>query len=746
MPNNNTDVFLRLILDQLENAKLQTGILKDEAVLAGLEGQIEELAKKWNESGGKIIQTNKEISRSLTAEARVMRREAAAIVDDLKARQISTLNQLSGMVGGLSRGALVTGGGILGGAFLEVNKYVNDAKEATAITRAWKQETDSLAKSRARVDEVLAREALPMLRQAARYANEAAAFVEQHPEIVQAVLNTGKILVGIGIIGTVLSKGIKLIADISWITTIGTQLSAAKLQNVAADKQLAAAQARLKDLGVPGGSVTQAGTNWVGMAGLIVGGLIASGAAVTLVNYLLERSGINDKIDVARNQARNVNARIYPGLINNPEERRLQVELNKAIVKGNVEEIARLRNEIDNLGNAAQQTGQMVGMALSRLAGSENEQAVVAAFTKWQEDDRRLIEEAAENRRDIIAKAEKQIADITRKYAAQRVDINKQFDKSRAELIQNFSESSRQAEINYAQARANIIKDTGEEIQRIEEQHQENIRKMTLEHNQRVEDLTASRDALGLVKEQRRFDQDLAESERETNQQIAQRRRDTAIRLQELAVEFAVERAQRLAQFEQNLAENEERRQEELKEAAVAHQAELKQIREQRAAQLRELQEGLNAERLRRREVFIAEIRDLDSALLGERNLKAKYYNLMLADAEKWLAAYRAKLAGSTGTTGGSIPTRDAGGYAERGIYRIAWNGAREFVMSGQTTRAAERVIGGQLTQQSLMRAIASGRGNVTWNDHRRFDSRLSLADRDAILEDTKQILMQEFS
>lgn len=72
----------------------------------------------------------------------------------------------------------------------------------------------------------------------------------------------------------------------------------------------------------------------------------------------------------------------------------------------------------------------------------------------------------------------------------------------------------------------------------------------------------------------------------------------------------------------------------------------------------------------------------------------------------------------------------------------MAQDGRTEFVLSGDTTKAAEMLIGGRLTQDTLMAALrGNGRSQVTWNDNRRFDSRLSGDDRRAIQNDTMQTL-----
>jgi hypothetical protein len=83
------------------------------------------------------------------------------------------------------------------------------------------------------------------------------------------------------------------------------------------------------------------------------------------------------------------------------------------------------------------------------------------------------------------------------------------------------------------------------------------------------------------------------------------------------------------------------------------------------------------------------------------------------------------------------IPTKDAGGGIGQGLFRNA--GGREFVMSNSTTRAAENVIGGSLTQDRLLNALGAKR--ISYYDNRRIDSKLSQNDRRIIANDTMSIL-----
>lgn len=82
---------------------------------------------------------------------------------------------------------------------------------------------------------------------------------------------------------------------------------------------------------------------------------------------------------------------------------------------------------------------------------------------------------------------------------------------------------------------------------------------------------------------------------------------------------------------------------------------------------------------------------------------------------------------------------RATGGYVDNGVYRMGEKG-REFVLNASTTRAAENVMGGQLTQQRAMSAFGGGR-RIEYHDNRRIDSSLSQNDRRVIRSDVMDAL-----
>jgi hypothetical protein len=60
--------------------------------------------------------------------------------------------------------------------------------------------------------------------------------------------------------------------------------------------------------------------------------------------------------------------------------------------------------------------------------------------------------------------------------------------------------------------------------------------------------------------------------------------------------------------------------------------------------------------------------------------------------------------------------------------------------MNDRTTKAAEGVIGGGLTQEKLLASLSGGR-SVTYNDRRRIDANLSKNQRRQLVNDTMTAL-----
>ncbi len=704
----------------------------------------DEVIKKHKKGGEEGVDSEREKSKAIHATIKDMRLEARELMigASVAMRESARIQQASQTL-------IVAGTALSAGILAEGNRYASSAKKPTEATEAWTRATNDLAQARTRADEVIIKQSLPIMREVAKIANVTAGFIERNPQIVPLALKAGVILAGIGGIGMLVAKGLRVYADIQYLAATNLQLAAAKLQKDAGKDQLKAAVINSKSKGAGGGLFSKEGlTKGLAGAGLLTeaGGATALGAALAAGLGVAIGAGINDVLTkltgkgAYTNQfltvgARQVGHSVFEKVA---EKRGMSVEEAQRKTLVFTALIGKLTGAVDENSDlwkkaAASIKGASatVSEGIAQLAGSPHEVEIVNAYTKWQADDAKLVKDAMNERIKIIAEGEKDVADITRKYADQRVNINKQFNDNRASIVTSYAAAVLEAEQQYNDQRAEIIRSANDDIKKMEEDYQESRRKAELDHADTMDELARNLDALGLVKEERRFAREKSEADRAQNLEIKRHNKEIAQRLQDLNDQFQAERAKRLEQYKQDLTDNEKKRTEELKRNAEELKAELKQQHEAQVAKLKELQDGLNAERKRRQDVFIAEVRDLDAYLLGDRGQKQNYYNLMLADADRFLAAYRAKLpTGATGTTSGQTGTvkgtADAGGYVNKGLYRMAWDGKSEWVANATTTRALERAIGSSLTQSNVTNALNGGSRQVVYQDQRRMEIPLS--------------------
>jgi len=90
-----------------------------------------------------------------------------------------------------------------------------------------------------------------------------------------------------------------------------------------------------------------------------------------------------------------------------------------------------------------------------------------------------------------------------------------------------------------------------------------------------------------------------------------------------------------------------------------------------------------------------------------------------------------------------AIPKKAGGGDIGPGLFFGGEQG-REYVMNNKTTRAAESMIGGRLSQENLLAAIS--RGRVQYNDNRRFEATPSPFDRRKMVDEMVTALSGVFS
>lgn len=79
-----------------------------------------------------------------------------------------------------------------------------------------------------------------------------------------------------------------------------------------------------------------------------------------------------------------------------------------------------------------------------------------------------------------------------------------------------------------------------------------------------------------------------------------------------------------------------------------------------------------------------------------------------------------------------------------RGLYAAAMNGIPEFALSGSTTKAAERAVGANLTDEGLGRLFSrlGDARSAVYNDNRRLEAPLS-KDARAVYEKSAEIALR---
>lgn len=719
-----------------EGAKIGTTFSKsfDQLIAAGypaiqalkrLENEIKQTTKVAKDNAETEKRRDTEQLKAIATRARLYAREASILrkmSSDIK-EQAGIIRNQAAQLQGMSQLALGAGVGVVGGIFAFASKYVRDAKEATATTVAWKAAQESLAKSGQRVGAVLAQEALPLLRLAAETASKAAGFVEKHPELVQAAINIGLVTAGLGAVGLAVSKGIKLYADQLYLSSIPLQLEAGRLQFAAAQEQLVAA--RLKASTVPGTAIPTGGggptaatpsllASLLAPMALVVVGVIVAKYAVDLTNIVLEKTGAARAIADAQQRILETSRRPYPGIIT----------------------AARPQGGSSSTSTLDTPTGVRASLGF---------EAILKAYEDYKRDDLDLVRKHYADREKIVEDSLQAEIRANQQYAGDVRRVNEQRSRSISEATRAYEQASAQAEQQLATERARIVRDGGIEIQRIEESLQENLRKLRLDHEDRLEVLVAARDALGIVKEQERYQSERSEQTRQAQLEIRQRRADLALRLSDLQQQYNTEREQRYLEFKARLVEINANAQQQLKELATRHQEELAQIRQQRVERVKELDNQFREERARRHEYFLDQIRNLDASLLGEAELRKRRQEELIAELDRFLLQYNSRAA-SIAQASALTAVRAKGGYASYGKYILgdAVGGGRgkiEYVMDGDLTQLAERVLGGQISRDKLAAFFSGGgggaRNNVTYNDARRIDSRISAEDRERLLDDT---------
>jgi len=593
--------------------------------------------------------------------------EAKKFTDQIKEAEkqaflLRDIGEKLGQVGGRLAGA---GQSILS-PFLDAQNAYLQAQQAQAgmdaTAQRWNQAQQEIDQARARIGQTTTQELLPMIEAVADLTTRIADLLEKNPDLVKLALGAG----------------------------IGLQAGGTLLQTVGS---LASLIGTLKGLGLIGSAGTAAGTatgtavSTAVLAPIVtsvlailasVGGGIALGVGV--YDQVAEKTGRAKSNQIATGGAYELGQLFgkIAGLDDSEIER-------KATVFAAV--IGKMTGAIDENSPLWQRAQASIPDQPQSQLGPTTDQ--LAAFDAYQQ--------AVTAREEFERQSEDARTQIVQAQGAERVALESQYGAQRVQALADFARSQARLEEDYYRQRSLAVRNYNKATQRAEEDHQRQMARMRREHLERVDDLERSRDALGLVKEQRNYEQ--ARNDAEQDYQVAARRRSEDF-------------ADQLAQMDANFQTQEQRRQEDfdlqLAKMDAQHAAEMARFDQNAATRLKafDAQYKKELEQLQTNETNRLNI--LRQAALNDQSATQNAAARLTAQYKAWLERNMSSLSSQRTYYGG----RAAGGYAYAdGTYRMAEQG-REFVLNNATTMAAERMMGGSLSQDTFLRAISrSGRG-----------------------------------
>lgn len=739
MSEESLDIMLRVLLGDDTVRKFQSGMISMEEALEGVDQKTVELANTFATELDKQL---KELDTQFAATK----------------KRLDSFKQSAEKLGQISQIMLVAGSAVVGAIYLsaktEAERIIEAGGAVDESTQRWIATNERLEQSQQRVGKVAVSAVVPLMEKAADLAEKAADFVEKNPELVSAALKIGLVVATLGAVGTAVSKGIRLYADVAFLGAVATQESAALIMKSAAADQLAAAVAQKGSGAIPTpgtqpsqlsgaaktlGAVTLIATSLI--IGAEVGSLIGNAIAKQIYGEGTKDQGVAD--------AALTFTRIF----------RLPAELaGEAWKKIGFDELGNLI--LDTSQKADDFTKELLGLSTAEdevtnatkklISVAEDEAKGREILEKLAEDQAAAERKYADERQDILLDSSRALEDANRNLQSSLSDIaasltsnisniRSELKDTLADLSADFAEANLEAERDYQQQRADIIADGEAEIARIQQQAQKDLEDLEREHARNVAGAVNERDALALVDENQNYQDRKAEIEESARLAIEQARANTEAQLAEAARNYEEQRAQRLAEYEKQKAEAKAQAEEAIadarakaaeqkKQAEEKYKLEQEEIARKQAEQLEDLRRHSDNERRERVLAANQAITDLGGALNAEAELRRKYYDVMLADANNFMSSYSSALSSSTTGSAGPAPKSSSPGSSSSALS-----------IRPLGSDALRSMVGSKLAQESM--TPFGGDGSIVWNDYRTFDADVSVATREAIKMDTLQTL-----
>ena len=378
------------------------------------------------------------------------------------------------------------------------------------------------------------------------------------------------------------------------------------------------------------------------------------------------------------------------------------------------------------LGSLMGGAGGLLGKAAGIFAASD---PAVKAYADYQNQITKANQKYGDEQVKINDETQKSIDAATKRWGAETAKAYENYMKQEADSTRKLGQEITKIQVNaadtelkaqqtYYDKRSQLLQTANIELQRMEETHRIEARRAQEDHNITIHKLAEQLDAGAIEDENQKFRIEQRRKEEDYRRQVSQKDQDIARTLAQEAVAFEKEQDLRKEQEAKQIADL---RQNEA-DAAATRKANWVQANKDRNDQYTQEITNLQQNGTDKLDTLAKQHQDemdtidknwtdrrqqLGLWLAGE---KMQFYDYMKArqdDLQQWVNTHLS-IPGVTGGPPTTVPlpttqpaySHQLGGYQKESGW--AYLHGNEFVMSAETARKAEQIVGGPLTQQNV--------------------------------------------
>jgi len=486
-----------------------------------------------------------------------------------------------------------------------VNAYMTTSGQYSQEAQKWNAAQKEISDAYARIGAVAIDKLTPYLETAADLLSKLADFIEQNPQLVGIIAGTGAAL------------------------TLGGQF-------VSGLAQLAMIAGSINGLtAILGGGTAAAGGAGLGAMAIaaapyVVAALLGIGAIALFTNYLNEYKQQNGT-DPSKNQTNGPGVPYW-----------MRTGYKGAIPGGTY-------TPIEGNAPAKRVIDPLVSANLDAYIELEKQKA--AAASQYGEQVKQIEDDAAKRRLEIIQNFADRAVQAESSYQRETASAKKAFDKTNSDATKAFSQANTQALNEYNKQRTDATAKFNLDEKRTKQDHQQEMLRLEGDHNGRVKDLVASRDALGLNKENESYAKQRDSAESDFSLASERRKQDFQQQLSDMASNYQEQRSQRAQEYAAQSAERINVFVAQQAERAQAHAQEMATLQKEKTDQLNLLTVSTNDQLLRLRDAYLKQSNMMQTAFIDRLNSLSKsvmgdtaaFQKNMLAQSAAFEALLKAK-------------------------------------------------------------------------------------------------------